>query len=195
MKIGLSYSIIARNKRLVGRWNMLEKIIELTNEYIESMPKKERKKYGQFFTSMETARFMAGLYNIDEKKSKVSVLDAGAGSGILSCAFIERLEMIDSIQKIELTCYENDNNVLPLLKRNLEYCKEKSGKKIVINIIEDNYILSQQRCQRYATGHRICILFLLLWDCLIYVRRGKWYILFLDHGHPEHILNASESIS
>ena len=89
MKTGLSYSIIARNKRLVGRWNMLEKIIELTNEYIESMPKKERKKYGQFFTSMETARFMAGLYNIDEKKSKVSVLDAGAGSGILSCAFIE----------------------------------------------------------------------------------------------------------
>ena len=102
---------------------MLEKIIELTNEYIESMPKKERKKYGQFFTSMETARFMASLYNIDEKKSKVSVLDAGAGSGILSCAFIERLETIDSIQKIELTCYENDNNVLPLLKRNLEYCK------------------------------------------------------------------------
>ena len=122
---------------------MLEKIIELTNEYIESMPKKERKKYGQFFTSMETARFMAGLYNIDEKKSKVSILDAGAGSGILSCAFIERLETIDSIQKIELTCYENDNNVLPLLKRHLDYCVEKSGKTIVINIIEDNSLLSQ----------------------------------------------------
>ena len=43
---------------------MLEKIIELTNEYIESMPKKERKKYGQFFTSMETARFMAGLVQV-----------------------------------------------------------------------------------------------------------------------------------
>ena len=52
---------------------MLEKIIELTNEYIESMPKKERKKYGQFFTSMETARFMSGLYNFDEKTGKVSV--------------------------------------------------------------------------------------------------------------------------
>ncbi len=56
---------------------MLEKIIELTNEYIESMPKKERKKYGQFFTSMETARFMAGLYKVDEKTGKVSVLDEG----------------------------------------------------------------------------------------------------------------------
>ena len=46
MKKVLGYSIIARNRRLAGRWNMLEKIVELTNEYIESMPKKERKKYG-----------------------------------------------------------------------------------------------------------------------------------------------------
>ena len=46
LKKVLCYSIKARNRRLVGRWNMLEKIIELTNEYIESMPKKERKKYG-----------------------------------------------------------------------------------------------------------------------------------------------------
>ena len=28
---------------------MLEKIIELTNEYIESMPKKERKNMGSFY--------------------------------------------------------------------------------------------------------------------------------------------------
>ena len=122
---------------------MLEKIIELTNEYIENMPKKERKKYGQFFTSMETARFMAGLYDIDDKISKVSILDAGAGSGILSGAFIERLGAIDSIQEIELTCYENDVNVLPLLKRSLEYCREKTRKKLTVNIIEENYILSQ----------------------------------------------------
>ena len=143
MKKVLGYSIIARNRRLAGRWNMLEKIVELTNEYIESMPKKERKKYGQFFTSMETARFMAGLYKLDKKTGKVSVLDAGAGSGILSCAFIERMETIDSIQEIELTCYENDENVLPLLKRNLEYCKEETKKKLTVNIVEDNYILSQ----------------------------------------------------
>ena len=122
---------------------MLEKIIELTNEYIMSMPKKERKKYGQFFTSKETARFMARLYNFDEKKRKVCVLDAGAGSGILACSVIERLETIDFIQEIELTCYENDDNVLPLLKRNLEYCRENVKKKLVINVIEDNYILSQ----------------------------------------------------
>ena len=64
---------------------MLEKVIELTNGYIDTMPKKERKKYGQFFTSMETARFMANLYDITSDMTKISVLDAGAGSGILAC--------------------------------------------------------------------------------------------------------------
>lgn len=122
---------------------MLDKVIELTNEYIANMPKLERKKYGQFFTSMETARFMAGLYDISPSLKRVSVLDAGAGSGILTCAFIERLEKIDHIQEIEVTCYENDRNVLTLLKNNLKYCKEKSSKKIIFHIYTDNYILSQ----------------------------------------------------
>ena len=62
LKMRCFYSIIKKVIRKAGEI-MLEKVIELTNEYIESMPKKERKKYGQFFTSMETARFMAGLYN------------------------------------------------------------------------------------------------------------------------------------
>ena len=46
----------------------MKKFFELTNKYIESMPKKERKKYGQFFTSMKTARFMAEMYNITEEE-------------------------------------------------------------------------------------------------------------------------------
>ena len=40
---------------------MLEKIIGSTMTYLEDMPKTARKKYGQFFTSMETARYMASL--------------------------------------------------------------------------------------------------------------------------------------
>ncbi len=122
---------------------MLQKVIRLTNQYIDSMPKKERKKYGQFFTSKETARFMAKLYNIPDNKSKVSILDAGAGSGILSCALIERLERVASVQTIELTCYENDDNILSLLEENLHTCQANSKKDIRIEIITDNYITSQ----------------------------------------------------
>ncbi|MCM1124217.1 MAG: N-6 DNA methylase, partial [Eubacterium sp.] len=122
---------------------MLDHIIERTNTYINNMPKKERKKYGQFFTSKETACFMADLYNVPDNKTKLSILDAGAGSGILSCALIEQLELIASVQTIELTCYENDNNILELLKENLHTCQINSKKDIQIHIITDNYITSQ----------------------------------------------------
>lgn len=122
---------------------MLDYIIERTNKYIDNMPKIERKKYGQFFTSKETARFMAGLYDISDNKPKVSILDAGAGSGILSCALIERLEQVESIQTIELTCYENDDNILGLLEENLHTCRINSKKDIQIHVITDNYITSQ----------------------------------------------------
>lgn len=122
---------------------MLKNIIEKTSPYIENMPKKERKKYGQFFTSMETARYMASMFVIPENQEAISVLDAGAGSGILSCAMIERLDEIEEIKEIELTCYETDGNVLPLLKENLSIMKMQSCKHININIITDNYITSQ----------------------------------------------------
>ena len=120
---------------------MLEKVIELTNGYIDTMPKKERKKYGQFFTSMETARFMANLYDITSDMTKISVLDAGAGSGILACAFLERMERLPFVEEIEVTCYENDENVLQLLETNLRYCQEKSTKQVSFFIIKENYIL------------------------------------------------------
>ena len=131
---------------------MLEKIIELTNLYIDNMPKKERKKYGQFFTSMETARFMANLNDTSPNKQSITVLDAGAGSGILSCAFIEWAEQFDTVREIELTCYENDDHILGLLKNNLEYCKTHSSKTIRYNIRTENYITSQYLDFNYMIG-------------------------------------------
>ena len=131
---------------------MLNRIIERTITYIDNMPKKDRKKYGQFFTSKETARFMAGLYTISANRSKVCILDAGAGSGILSCALLERLEQIDSIQIIELTCYENDVHILELLKENLQIYQVNSKKDIRVHIITDNYITSQYLDFNYMLG-------------------------------------------
>ena len=70
---------------------MLEAVVVKTNEYIENMPKAQRKLYGQFVTSLQTARFMAEMYDFTKLSSHVKVLDAGAGSGILACALLERL--------------------------------------------------------------------------------------------------------
>lgn len=44
--------------------SMLDFAIEATTEYIDYMPKSPCKKYGQFFTSKETAAFMAELFEI-----------------------------------------------------------------------------------------------------------------------------------
>lgn len=122
---------------------MLDNIIELTNSYINQMPKKERKKYGQFFTSKETAVFMSDLYEISEDVLEISILDAGAGSGILSCAFLERIAANTNIRKVELTCYENDENILPLLKSNLDYMKHNLHLELSYKILKENYITSQ----------------------------------------------------
>jgi adenine-specific DNA-methyltransferase len=132
---------------------MLDRIIERTNQYIEAMPKKERKKYGQFFTSKETARFMAGLYEIPTGKDVIRVLDAGAGSGILSCALIERLGEVSSVRKIELICYENDENVLTLLRQNLDYLKQCEA-KLDYEIKTENYITSQYLDFNHMIGGR-----------------------------------------
>ena len=64
---------------------MLEKIIENTSEYIDSMPKMERKKYGQFFTSIETARYMAELFEIPEDQDKISILGRSRLRNIVMC--------------------------------------------------------------------------------------------------------------
>lgn len=124
---------------------MLEEICTNTEAFIVQMPKEQRKQYGQFFTSIETARFMASLLTIDSEKNEVYALDAGAGTGVLSVALIERCcKVFTPSQTLHLTCYENDPNVLPLLKSNLSFAKQHCTFCLEYNIIEKNYILSQK---------------------------------------------------
>ncbi len=121
---------------------MIDYIFRRTNEYLEHMPKALRKKYGQFFTSPETAMYMAEMLTIPQQRS-LSILDPGAGSGILSAALIEVLQKIPSLENIELICYENDLNILELLRSNIEWISTHSTKKITYQIIPQNYIISQ----------------------------------------------------
>lgn len=131
--------------------SMIDYVVQATTEYIEHMPKTLRKKYGQFFTSKETASFMANLFTIPEQ-STISVLDPGAGSGILSVALIERLQIIDQIKEIHLVCYENDPNVLELLASNLAWVCSQTSIKIDYQIITENYITSQMLEYNYMLG-------------------------------------------
>ncbi|WP_187107561.1 Eco57I restriction-modification methylase domain-containing protein [Fusobacterium ulcerans] len=123
---------------------IIDYVINSTTEYTKHMSKELRKKSGQFFTSKETALFMASLFDLNKYKSEISILDPGAGSGILSAALIEHINKIKNINKIKLTCYENDNNILELLKNNLIWIAENSRIKVEWEIIPENYITNQR---------------------------------------------------
>ncbi len=123
--------------------SLLDFAIQTTNQYIEEMSKSQRKKYGQFFTSKETAIFMAELFDVPADKTKLNILDAGAGSGILSVALIERLQSMPQIQYIHLVCYENDFKIIDILKTNLERVRQQSTLHLDYEIRDENYILSQ----------------------------------------------------
>ena len=122
--------------------DILSDVIDKTKAYLESMPKEERKKKGQFFTSRSTAEYMASLFMVPGDKT-ISVLDPGAGTGILSAALVERLLHANEDICIDLTCYETDEHVLPVLKENLRHMKIVCGNRLNIVLLEKDYLLSQ----------------------------------------------------
>ncbi len=86
---------------------------------------------------------MAGLFEIPIGCDALSILDPGAGSGILSIALLERLQSFSAIKEIRLVCYENDPNIMELLRTNLETACSYAQQYISYEIVSDNYILSQ----------------------------------------------------
>ena len=86
--------------------------------------------------SKETAEFMAGLFYMPTKR-KLKILDAGAGTGILFVALIERLRVMRNLHSIYLVCYENDSNVVELLRNNLDWACHKSKIQITYELHTD----------------------------------------------------------
>lgn len=123
---------------------ILEKIVDKTKLFLEDMPKSVRKKKGQFFTSLETAKYMAGMFDLSILPDEVRILDPGTGSGVLSAAIIDRLNEENKVTAIYLTCYETDPEIQPLLQENLALMKEMSSIPLEYELIMDNYILTQQ---------------------------------------------------
>lgn len=120
---------------------MLSQVITDTQFFVNSVTREDRKKYGQFFTSELSAEYMASLFDVDLNKKELRILDAGAGSGILSVALVERLRKIGFQGDIFLTCYETDEKVIPLLASNLFQLREKYGSEY--DIRKQNYITTQ----------------------------------------------------
>ncbi|MDU2064527.1 MAG: Eco57I restriction-modification methylase domain-containing protein [Sporomusaceae bacterium] len=118
-----------------------EKIITKTNTYIDNTPKNERTDKGQFITPFEIANVMSDMLTIE--KQSISILDPGAGSGVLAALLIDKILNEGYVKEIQVTLYENDLLILNLLQSNMvEVYKTclKHNVKLIFNINSSNFI-------------------------------------------------------
>ncbi|RPD91801.1 SAM-dependent methyltransferase, partial [Candidatus Pantoea deserta] len=80
---------------------------------------KHKAEFGQFMTPASVARFMASLFPPGTQQV-CRLLDAGAGVGALSCAFLDRwVSGGFNFESVEATAYEIDTNLRSHLAQQL----------------------------------------------------------------------------
>jgi adenine-specific DNA-methyltransferase len=94
-----------------------------------------KSELGQFFTPSAIASFMASLFNVNGEK-EINILDAGAGVGSLSAALLDRLAAYP-LEKIDLTAYELDKQLLPHLKTNLDKYRQLFDENFHVEFLPD----------------------------------------------------------
>jgi len=83
-----------------------------------------QEELGQFLTASPTADFMASMFG--PLPSVVRLLDAGAGAGALTAAFVRMVcEKGESVREIQSTLYEVDPNILDALQTTMRECQSK----------------------------------------------------------------------
>lgn len=75
---------------------------------------------GQFFTPMPVAEFMASLFT--SAADSIRLLDAGAGIGSLTAAFVQACAANQPDASLSVTAYESDPQLVAYLKENLAAC-------------------------------------------------------------------------
>lgn len=89
----------------------------------EAVGDDSRAENGQFFTPPSIAHMMAALF--DRLPSEIRLLDAGAGVGTLTAAFVDALVVREKLPKmIHVTVYEQELAFLPFLKETLNKCQK-----------------------------------------------------------------------
>ncbi len=104
-----------------------------------------RKERGQVFTPPGVCSFMAGLFT--QIPDYFRLLDAGAGVGSLAASVCERILTLRSPRQVEITLYENDATLRPLLEENMRHCRralQEAGHDASYTIHDGDFILETQ---------------------------------------------------
>lgn len=92
-------------------------------EAYEAVGDGSRSEHGQFFTPPPIAHMMTTLF--ENLPSEIRLLDAGAGVGTLTAAFVDELVIREKLpEKITVTVYEQELEFQPYLKETLHKCRK-----------------------------------------------------------------------
>ncbi|MBQ8290285.1 MAG: hypothetical protein IJY01_05410 [Clostridia bacterium] len=124
---------------------MLSLAVRNTQKLVRLYSKRDNVRLGRHFTKKNTARLMADMLTFPQGKTSYTVLDAGAGTGILSGAVIDAIcTRAPEARDIFLTCYENEKTYLPMLEDNLERmrkkCRHDYGVRLFYTVLPENYL-------------------------------------------------------
>lgn len=87
-------------------------------------PRRRKQELGQFLTATPVADFMASMFG--PLPCVVRLLDAGAGAGSLTLAFVSRLcGKNEGVRAIEATLYELDRTILDTLSTTMQQCQRR----------------------------------------------------------------------
>ena len=99
--------------------SQLEIVDGVRREVAPRIERAHKAEFGQFLTPSAVANFMVSLFPISSSKV-CRLLDAGAGVGTLSCAFLDRWTTRgEGFDLVEVTAYEIDDNLRGHLARHL----------------------------------------------------------------------------
>ena len=123
---------------------MLNLAVRNTGKLIREKSKSENIRLGRLFTKKDSAKIMADMLAV-ENKSAYTVLDPGAGTGILAAAAVEEIcKKAPDCKQIFLTCYENDPTFIPMLEDNLERirkkCRHDYDVRLFVTVYRENYL-------------------------------------------------------
>ena len=133
---------------------MLDIIVDNTRNYTNTHTKENRKDKGQFFTSESIAEFMA--MRASYTAEHLSILEPGAGNGILTAAVIKYCLENELCNSFDVTFIENDFEILSVLEATsalIEKFVSLHHGNVHISISTDNYIT---RCENEQYDIVIC---------------------------------------
>ena len=102
---------------------------------------KKKSRFGQFLTPERTAVFMASLFRNENDVGHCRLLDAGAGIGSLSAAFLDRwVSGGFHFQHVEVDAFELDHALIRHLSNTFD--KYNNRANFIANIYEEDFILA-----------------------------------------------------